>query len=1104
MMHLLKYTNLSFLIPGMIGKHHLSIRHATALFTCLILHLTLSPTASAQVQEKPILRIDVGQHTAMINRLAVDRAGKLLASASDDKTVRLWNLPEGTLYTTLRVPIGDDLKGALYAAAVSPDGKTVITAGETIDADQKFSLYVFDVEKRVLKARIPGLPSAIYHLAYSKDGKYFAAAFAGGYGIQVWDSQTGKTVGKDTDYSERSNWLAFSESGQLASVSHDGYLRLYDAQFALLKKSRLNPNGLPSSVAFSANGQRLAVGYSNLLRVDVIDLNLNQQASLVSDDLLGSNSAIVAWEHGSDTELYAAGDMKTTAGRFVIRHWKAIDSGHPTKQDIEAGSNIVTDMVSLPQNDEQALTLFASADPAWGILKQDSVMESNRAKLWDSRLLGLPEKSFLLSEDGLQVAYSQQVDSEQISLFDLHRLALQTPTDKASTQSLKPAKSDATRITIKNWRLDVPVVNGKPVKLDDYEKSLSLAINPVDDSALIGSNYYLRWFDPAGKALRKITMPAAVNALSISQNGKLAVAALGDGTIRWYSLAPGEELNELVTFFPYNDGKEWIVWTPEGFFASSDNGGYRLAGYHLNKGDNKRPEWIEFNQLYQSYYAPELIVPKLLRQEEKVTERLKTIGSIEDRLQHNETPIIEWLDYCVPPQQKSTKGFVRVTNAATPVESGFMDKLRQFFQRLLQWLGELFNLGASVPASPAIVASTTESDQAPVCYPISGQGQTRGFVRKEALQNTVYRNQLAENAGTIELHYSIKPRSGGIGDVDIYLNGQIQNSRKQISNPATDEVNQNVKVSQTITLKEGENNISIHAYEKTGGSAAISESLALINPGLNRTVSQQETAGAKSRLIVFSVGIDRYPSPNALKYAVKDSSDFLATVQAKKSRSYQEIIPIQLFDEQATLENIASKFDYIESILDKNDTLLIYLSGHGLREQNDFYFIPYAVDDEHLDKTALSQRMLKQTIARLSKTNRIFIFIDSCHSGAVDLDSVQQEIASIDKIKHQLGDNVFILAAAGADQEAQDQWVQESNNSVNNGLFAHVVLEGLNGKARRLDDNIVDNFTLGTYVQRRIDAITQNQSRYKQKARFQLMEAGDISSFDLTQYEDVN
>jgi WD40 repeat protein len=45
-------------------------------------------------------------HTAMINRIAVDRAGRWAVTASDDKTARIWNLASGQLVRVLRVPLG--------------------------------------------------------------------------------------------------------------------------------------------------------------------------------------------------------------------------------------------------------------------------------------------------------------------------------------------------------------------------------------------------------------------------------------------------------------------------------------------------------------------------------------------------------------------------------------------------------------------------------------------------------------------------------------------------------------------------------------------------------------------------------------------------------------------------------------------------------------------------------------------------------------------------------------------------------------------------------------------------------------------------------------
>lgn len=61
--------------------------------------------------EAAILRLDAGMHTAAIRRIAVSGDGRMLATASHDKTVKLWALPEGRLVRTLRVPVGLRLGG---------------------------------------------------------------------------------------------------------------------------------------------------------------------------------------------------------------------------------------------------------------------------------------------------------------------------------------------------------------------------------------------------------------------------------------------------------------------------------------------------------------------------------------------------------------------------------------------------------------------------------------------------------------------------------------------------------------------------------------------------------------------------------------------------------------------------------------------------------------------------------------------------------------------------------------------------------------------------------------------------------------------------------
>ena len=109
--------------------------------------------------QRPMLRIDPGMHTAQIKRIGVDAACSLMVTGSDDKTARLWALPEGgrgnpELLRTLRVPIGEGDDGKVYAVALSPNGKWVAADGWGAKAEERTNvgIYIFDaVTGRLIK-----------------------------------------------------------------------------------------------------------------------------------------------------------------------------------------------------------------------------------------------------------------------------------------------------------------------------------------------------------------------------------------------------------------------------------------------------------------------------------------------------------------------------------------------------------------------------------------------------------------------------------------------------------------------------------------------------------------------------------------------------------------------------------------------------------------------------------------------------------------------------------------------------------------------------------------------------------------------------------------
>src|SRR5712691_8682721 len=203
----------------------------------------------------PVLRLETGMHTAPIRAAAVDAGGRLLATASFDKTVRIWSLATGEQVRVLRPAIGSGAEGNLFAVAVSPDGRFVVTGGWTgFEWEKANSLYVFETATGQLVRRIAGLPQVINRLAWSPDGRYVATGLAGANGIRVFETGDWHEVFADVDYTGAVYGLSFGGSGMLAAASFDGGVRLYGGDLRPVARAKAPGGGHPYSVAFSPDG----------------------------------------------------------------------------------------------------------------------------------------------------------------------------------------------------------------------------------------------------------------------------------------------------------------------------------------------------------------------------------------------------------------------------------------------------------------------------------------------------------------------------------------------------------------------------------------------------------------------------------------------------------------------------------------------------------------------------------------------------------------------------------------------------------------------------------------------------------------------------------
>ena len=147
---------------------------------------------------------------------------------------------------------------------------------------------------------------------------------------------------------------------------------------------------------------------------------------------------------------------------------------------------------------------------------------------------------------------------------------------------------------------------------------------------------------------------------------------------------------------------------------------------------------------------------------------------------------------------------------------------------------------------------------------------------------------------------------------------------------------------------------------------------------------------------------------------------------------------------------------------------------------SDYYFIaqdfklPDTDDDAAIDNAIKKQGLSgEDLVAHLGKiaTKNGFMFLDTCHAGAIRLDTGPA------RINQKSGR--YILVASQSIQEALDSYDGK------NGVFADAVLEGLNGKARSGGTGPVDDIDLGFYVSSRVEQLAKEQN-HDQSSSFKI------------------
>ncbi|MBH8564879.1 caspase family protein [Nostoc sp. CENA67] len=533
--------------------------------------------------------ITLKEHTYPVWSVTFSPDGKTIASASADTTVKLWNAATGKKITTLKGHSSE-----VYGVAFSPDGKTIASAS----ADNTVKLWNVATGKKI--TTLNGHSNLVWGVAFSPDGKTIASA-SWDKTMKLWNASTGQEITTFNGHSNAVYGVAFSPDGKtIASASADNTVKLWNAATGQEITTLKGHSSKVLSVAFSPDGKTIASASSDKT-VKLWNASTGQEIT----SLNGHSNTVYSVAFSSDGKTIASASADTT-----VKLWNAATDGKittinghnsvvwgvafsPDGKTIASASSDKTVKLWNAATGEEITTLKGHSSEVWGIVFSPdgktiaSTGADNTVKLWNvvtgQKITTLNKHSngiwgLAFSPDGKTIASASgdktvklwnAATGQEIITLNEHSDGVWGVAFSPDGKTIASASSDK---TVKLWN----VATGKTITTFNGHSNSVWGVAFSPDGKTIASasadNTVKLWNVATGKTITTLNgHNSVVWGVAFSSDGKTIASASSDKTVKLWNAATGQE---IITFNKHSSEVYGVAFSPDGktiASASADN-----------------------------------------------------------------------------------------------------------------------------------------------------------------------------------------------------------------------------------------------------------------------------------------------------------------------------------------------------------------------------------------------------------------------------------------------------------------------------------------------------------------------------------------------------